>query len=134
VRQVADDGEQGVVGHKPTAVKRHKVITGDALDLFHAIRPRASVWMEAEHEPVNQRVGDVLGILGTDLQSLNRLVHLAPNLGRRKRRAPRHFRRHIQRQFHLVFDDGAVDERHLVGRTHREDAARRFDRVRNDFR
>src|SRR4029453_11621763 len=82
VRDVADDGEDGVVWHEVATVEREQVVTGDAGERVWraALRPRIRV--ETVDQPSEDGVGDVLRVLQADLQARKDLLPLTLDLGR----------------------------------------------------
>ena len=82
--QIADDREQRVVRHEPRLVERDEVVARDPRDRLRRAFVRPAVRMEAEDEPIEDRVGDVVGIVVADLQRRQRLPALQLDLRRRK--------------------------------------------------
>ena len=85
--------------------------------------------MEAEDEPVEHEIRDVVRIVVADLQRRERLPALAIDLLRRKRRTLHHLGREAEHQIDLIFDDGAADERQFIAGADADDAAGRLHEV-----
>ncbi len=115
-RDVADDGENRVVGQETARVEGRQIVARDRRERLGRAVVRHAVRMEAVHQPVEHGVGDPLGIFGADLQTRQRLLALPFDLVLRERRVPRHVGQHAHAVFEAVLHHHHVDEREIGAR------------------
>ena len=95
---------------------------------------RQAVRMEAVHEAVEHRVGDIIGIFEADLQSRQNLLSLAIDLVRRERGVAHDVGQHPQAHVEAVFHHDHVHVAEIGARARSHRAADEIDRVRELLR
>ena len=96
--RVADHGQDHVVRHEVAAVERLQVVARDAGQRLRRAAARQAVGMEAVDQPVEDRRGHVVGIVGADLQRRDGLLLLPVDLLGVERRVADHVGQQVHRR------------------------------------
>ena len=126
---VPNDREDHVVGHEIPLVIRLKIGARDGGQGLRGTAVRESVGMKAVHQPIEQGAGDVVGILGADLQRRHRLLLLPLDLFSGERGVPND----VGQQFHghaeRILHHDHVDEAQVGAGTGAERSADEVDLI-----
>ena len=128
-RDVADDGEDGVVGREVLVVKRDEIVTRDGGNRVGRAGFRHAIRVEPEHQPVEDGVGDERRILEADLKVRQQLLALPIDLRRRERRMARDIGQHSQPDLEAVLHDDRIDEAQIDARAGVQGSADEVDGV-----
>ena len=112
---VADDRQDGVVRREVAAVKGEQVVARQRSERLRRAVGRHAVRMESVHQPIEDRVGDVLGILEADLETRQHLLPLSFDFSGGERRLARQLGQHAHAFLETVLHHDHVAERE-VGR------------------
>ena len=128
VRDVADDGENRVVGAEPGLVVREEIVAGDARDRLGSARIGPAVRMEAVDQAIEHHPGYVVRIFVPDLEARQNLLALPLELLGSELRVPRQIGHHIEPEGEAVLHHDCVDEGEIAARPGTDQAADRVDR------
>ena len=131
VRDVADDGEDGVVGAEPGLVEGDEVVARDARNRLWRARVRTAVGMEPVDQAIEHHPGEVVRVVVTDLQARQDLLPLPFDLLGRERRVAREVRHHVEAERDAVLHHHRVDEREIAAGAGADQTADRIDRGRD---
>jgi hypothetical protein len=107
---VADDGQNCVIGHEVLAMVGNQVVASDRRQRLRRSALRQAVRMKSVDQPIENGVGNKSRILEVHLQRRQGLPALSLDLFRRKRRVARHIGQQPQTGIEAVLHDDDVDE------------------------
>jgi len=132
-RDVADDRQDGVVRAEPLLVEREQIGAGQRGHRLGRPGLRPAVGMEAVNQPVEDDVGEEIGVVVADLHARQRLLPLPLDLLGRKGGVLHEVRHQVQRKVQAVLHDDRLDVAQVRPGAGAHGPADRVDRVGDLF-